>query len=333
MIADFGLTLFRKRNLDEQEGSGVGWRLGGSTYWAPECSTLGRAIAMVGRAGDVWSLGCIFADVITFVVRGYEGVCAFREHRTTVSAASSRVTKDWFHDEGHVKPTVLDWFQSLVDSTSGDSFVEEFIHLLKKILQSRPEDRPKITDIESEFQEILRREETRLNAGVSTTTNTTNEESIAPRRRAHSNALTPDPLALHCRSHSAPGFDFHDRDDQGLTSELLLPASRYSASPQMIQQRSSSGSMRGPTDPQTPTRLNHGQYLQERLSPESAAYYSNFVISPLPPLPTVFPPVPGSDRRLSLASQACTRSANDPLKPLKCLQEFDTVLHLPQRTE
>jgi len=125
----------------------------------------------VGRAGDVWSLGCIFADVITFVVRGYEGVCAFKDHRTMVSA---RVTKDWIHSEGHVKPTVLDWFESLVDLTSGDRFVEEFIRLLKKILQSRPEDRPTIADIESDFQDILCRERAIHGIGVSTTTNTIN---------------------------------------------------------------------------------------------------------------------------------------------------------------
>ncbi|KAF8250382.1 kinase-like protein, partial [Wilcoxina mikolae CBS 423.85] len=80
MISDFGLTRFRERNPhDQNTDTGVDWDLGSSTYRAPECDKVG--VVKVGRAGDVWSLGCILAEVITFVLGGKDGVWTFMEYR------------------------------------------------------------------------------------------------------------------------------------------------------------------------------------------------------------------------------------------------------------
>jgi serine/threonine protein kinase len=193
MIADFGLTLFRERDPDLKENSGFEWEFGSSTYRAPECDKAGMK---VGRAGDVWSLGCILAEVITFVFTGLEGVLAFMEHRKADTRErqmpGNQRMRDWFHDGEHVKPQVTDWFQCLVDTTNKDLFVAEFVCLLEKILQSIPDDRLKISDIESEFEDILRKEATRLDAGISTTNVTSGVIRVAGGARFNIEMVTPE---------------------------------------------------------------------------------------------------------------------------------------------
>jgi hypothetical protein len=139
----------------------------------------------------VWSLGCILAEVITFVLLGTEGVREFMEyrqkgHKATQSLERERVpenrrAQDWFHDGNHVKPQVLEWFQYLIDLKNSDRFVAEFIGLLEKMLQSNPDGRLKIADVESEFENIIRRESTKPSAEVSTMATTkTATSAIAP---------------------------------------------------------------------------------------------------------------------------------------------------------
>jgi len=386
MIADFGLTLFQERDPGGKENSGFEWEFGVSTYRAPECDKAGMK---VGRAGDVWSLGCILAEVITFAFTGLGGVLAFIEHRKAgtreTQMPGNQRMRDWFHDGEHVKPQVMDWFQYLVDSKNKDLFVTEFVCLLEKMLQSHPDDRLKISDVESEFKDILRREAIRPNTGISTanitsgvirvgssarsiigmvtperkntefvstlygesfpieritTGSKTTESTLVPplnrrnleeypdngngaishfvqqgslddsisapyreslfsrlrvimpwgwanqpvapsgvenlsvRRRKTSNADVAELLASHHRSHFAPDHDFQDRDDQELTHDLLLPASRYNTSLQKTRWEFFSSSICGPADLQTLNLLNHW-YPQENLSPKSASRPSN----------------------------------------------------------
>jgi len=409
MIADFGLTRFRERNPHDYENTGVTWELGSSTYRAPECDKEG---VNVGRAGDVWSLGCILAEVITFVLLGIEGVREFMEyrqkgHKATQSLEKERVpenrrAQDWFHDGNHVKPQVLEWFQYLIDLKNSDRFIAEFIGLLERMLQSNPDGRLKIADVESEFENILRREATKPSAEVSTmatnktatsaivpvprvgrstiqmvtTERTTTESVSAPygepfplervttecettelvsasvsahvsasyadsflsglrviipwrrtdqpatasderdssvRQRTVSNVGAPGPLAPHNRTNSAPEPEPRNKTNLGFVHDKMLPSSRYSASPQVIQQGFPNSSTCGPTELQTPHRQSHDRHSMDSiLSPKSASRHSGSGTA-----------TSGPSRSPSLTQ---LREVTDPWKPLKFLRRFDTVL-------
>ncbi|KAF8250380.1 hypothetical protein K440DRAFT_618864, partial [Wilcoxina mikolae CBS 423.85] len=73
MFSDFGHTRFRKSE------SNVGALEGTALYRAPECSRMGNK---VGCTRDIWSLGCIFSEVVTFYLLGFsDGVQEFTRHR------------------------------------------------------------------------------------------------------------------------------------------------------------------------------------------------------------------------------------------------------------
>jgi len=158
MIADFGLTRFRRSTPNAS--SGVPFEYGTSTYRAPECN----AGTKVGRAGDIWSLGCIFSEVITFALLGFkDGVDEFRKRRSV----SDR--RDLFHGKEKVKPEVLNWFSSLVDLGRDDTFIRDFIGLIVDMLHEDPKQRPKIGEVEQKLEEILKAERRKLGFSIATT--------------------------------------------------------------------------------------------------------------------------------------------------------------------
>jgi len=160
MIADFGLTRFRRPQPNDS--SGVPFEFGVSTYRAPECGNKEK----VGRAGDIWSLGCIFSEVVTFSFLGFDnGVEKFMKCRQ----AGSTDDRDLFHDGEKAKPEVLSWFQSLVDSHRDDNFLYDFIELLKDMLYKDSERRPKIGVVEQRLDEMIQNERRKLGISIGMT--------------------------------------------------------------------------------------------------------------------------------------------------------------------
>lgn len=114
LLADFGLS-----RLDDAEG----WaerelkRLHGP-YNAPECESLreGFIKKAVGTPSDVWSFGCIFAEIVTFLLRGPEGIQDFRmKRKTKVHIPSWKVdhTVYYFHSDGEPNHGVEQWLAEL----------------------------------------------------------------------------------------------------------------------------------------------------------------------------------------------------------------------------
>ena len=96
MISDLGLMRFR-----EIGGTGPGPghdytaaaddSRGMSAYRAPECDEPGRK---VGRGADIWSMGCILAEALSWAVGGPAAITRFTEARRTTNAAG--YTDSWF---------------------------------------------------------------------------------------------------------------------------------------------------------------------------------------------------------------------------------------------
>lgn len=126
-ITDFGLTRVRNREFSSAAPGFEG------IYLPPECGTLGGRVT---AQSDVWSLGCIFALVITYMVYGPSGVKKFTEKR------GERPEGDLFYittrnSTPRISPAVTSWFDHLKQSNPRDETVSRVIRESLDYLQSK----------------------------------------------------------------------------------------------------------------------------------------------------------------------------------------------------
>ena len=81
-IADFGLAHIKDLTRDSD---GARSRGGDDAYAPPES-------AMQGRSYDIWSLGCIFLEILTFLVLGHKGIGDLDKARSAPSTGPERQT-------------------------------------------------------------------------------------------------------------------------------------------------------------------------------------------------------------------------------------------------
>jgi serine/threonine protein kinase len=90
-ISDFGLTRFHRANTTSRATTE---RLGGSlTYRAPET----ELHTVNSRAYDIWSLGCVYLEFLTWLVLGWTGVDDFSIQRMEESSATP-IKEDTFFE-------------------------------------------------------------------------------------------------------------------------------------------------------------------------------------------------------------------------------------------
>ena len=135
LLADFGLS-----NLKEvREGSKTLFKPRDSEFMAPECEDLDHGFepGIIGRKSDIWSLGCIIAEVQTYITQGKDGIEGFQVFRRVTVG---RFTSSAFHAGRNVNENVESWLDKLEAQTTptGSSVIEH----VRSILQLEPEDRP-----------------------------------------------------------------------------------------------------------------------------------------------------------------------------------------------
>ena len=134
VLADFGLSKLRP----ETEDSKTQWKDTTFEYGAPECRNMETfAPGRVGRALDIWSLGCVLSEVETYIQRGAEGVKSFREKRV-IEHAHGQV--QCFHDGESISDNVSEWFEDLEHQTTSTAQLD-LISLLRDALQGQADDR------------------------------------------------------------------------------------------------------------------------------------------------------------------------------------------------
>ena len=143
LLADFGLSTFRSADDDsltmfkEVRGS----------YIAPECQTLhdGHVKSKyISRPSDIWSLGCILLEVLTYMVWGSDGVAQFREKR----CAQVTPEIEWYrfhHGPGKPSREVINWLNNL--QTTGELFHVRLVDLIQEMLSMDPSNRPRSTEV------------------------------------------------------------------------------------------------------------------------------------------------------------------------------------------
>lgn len=149
LLADFGLSRFK----DVSENSNSLFRGGLGDYIAPECEELEGDfnIGRICRSSDIWSFGCILAEVLTYMVKGSSGVQSFREKRMFE-------LESWKYYRFHcgtnkVNQKALDWIVDI--EVAGSKSEQQMGHLIRRMLSLEPETRPKIEDVNARLRFIL----------------------------------------------------------------------------------------------------------------------------------------------------------------------------------
>lgn len=147
VLADFGLSSLKKTSEDSKSPfkGGPGW------YMAPECEDADDEFrpGLVGRAGDIWSFGCIISEVATYMSHGFQGVKTFRERRKL--KLGPMLTKVFHH--GNIPHAGVEaWLVELEKSAS--STVLKLVHLARTMLQIKPAQRPVAKSVKLSLRQI-----------------------------------------------------------------------------------------------------------------------------------------------------------------------------------
>ena len=144
LLADFGLS-----TLKDSSRSATTFKQVNQYYSAPECHELEtKEPKIIGRSSDIWSLGCIFAELATYMKLGPEGVDDFREARSLVRDHVKVFRFYWSPTEEH--PEVGKWLQQMAIDAA-PSF-RNLIKLVLSMLLIAPEERPDAALVETLLQ-------------------------------------------------------------------------------------------------------------------------------------------------------------------------------------
>jgi serine/threonine protein kinase len=184
MIADFGISVFKNTevvsirdqaaNLTTRDSRNPPQRPPGP-YQAPEVdqtwgtnsrSTDNRSSAKIGRKGDIWSFGCVFATVLAFALGGKVCVTELERVRSTLDNMSLDDDRFYqrFYQPKHsqmysapkmmLKPEVERWLKDLLQKHQFE-WVARCVTLILRTLKIEQDNRPSAKDVEKELISIL----------------------------------------------------------------------------------------------------------------------------------------------------------------------------------
>ena len=148
VLADFGLS----RLKPVEESSQTTWKDATFAYSAPECrDRITWAQGQIGRASDIWSLGCIISDLILYICNGSKGV----EEVLSGRSMQDRYGKqDAFHDGKCLKEQVRNALAE-VEREADSLATSTLFKLLEGMFAEDPEYRPKAKQVESRLEGIV----------------------------------------------------------------------------------------------------------------------------------------------------------------------------------
>lgn len=134
VLSDFGLAHYHRRNSRSNVTSEAVAR--SATYRAPEFD-MGMKLS---RKIDIWSLGCLFLEMLTWLLRGYKVMQDdFSQSRLEESSDLSRYFEDTFfrvvREDGKrtavVKPSVKAWIMNLLENPRCSPYTRDFLTLIE----------------------------------------------------------------------------------------------------------------------------------------------------------------------------------------------------------
>lgn len=151
LLSDFGLSRFK--DYTENSSTAFKERLGDNL--APECEDFANGLASLhaSRATDIWSSGCILAEIATYMALGSRGVRDFRSARRF---QVGNWTFTYFHrGPNQANEAVYTWLSHLREKYEG--VPEDFVNLINAMLSLDPNDRPNALNVTSELCRIALR--------------------------------------------------------------------------------------------------------------------------------------------------------------------------------
>lgn len=143
ILSDFGLS----RLSDENQGSKSLYRNGAAEYWAPECHSVDEDFKKlrVGRSSDMWSLGCILSEMVTYLQKGSTGVASFSSKREVTLGGYFKCKL--FHEGAKPSKEVTQWLSTIRSWPTITNSQKSLLVVVNDLLQHEPDARSKAQDI------------------------------------------------------------------------------------------------------------------------------------------------------------------------------------------
>ncbi|KAF2650288.1 kinase-like protein [Lophiostoma macrostomum CBS 122681] len=141
ILADFGLSTFK----DLSQNSGTPFKVVSDDYLAPECEDWGNKFqaGTVHRSSDIWSFGCILAEVATYMTYGHEGVDRFRQAREY--RIRSFLLYHFHEGPERESSAVNDWLAKLEISSTRTCAL--LVRIVRQTLLMNQAERPKAKEV------------------------------------------------------------------------------------------------------------------------------------------------------------------------------------------
>ncbi|KAL2853313.1 hypothetical protein BJY01DRAFT_244279 [Aspergillus pseudoustus] len=141
ILADFGLAIIDIITPDTpaQHTGRKGY------YQAPESVDLQAPYLEHNTtpAADIFSLGCIFTDLLVYFAFGPDGIKQFREARKFIIPP---LTYRVYHKSNHIHEAVNSWLKMVLEEDSGESTTRA-VCLIKEMMQLDPNKRPIASEV------------------------------------------------------------------------------------------------------------------------------------------------------------------------------------------
>jgi len=156
LLADFGLGRFHRYESRSRQDPA---KISGSPSYAPPEIELGR---FVSRAYDIWSLGCVFLEFITWLLEGYVGLEKFIKARSEM--AVDGVDDDTYYTiintehgrDAEVRRGVVLWMEYLRTSRACSRMVKELLDLVRlKMLRVDSKARISAKNLDAKLKDMV----------------------------------------------------------------------------------------------------------------------------------------------------------------------------------
>ncbi len=144
ILADFGLARLKMAT----ESSKSDFVTGPAWYLSPECEDVEDAFEKhtISRPSDIWSFGCILLEMLTYLMKGPNGIAAFQQRRKIKLGITTTYI---FHAGRKSKhPGVVSWIAELEDHIHRDKpYLLGVLALIREMLSITPSDRPSASSV------------------------------------------------------------------------------------------------------------------------------------------------------------------------------------------
>lgn len=146
ILADFGISTLKPVSANSE----TPFKHGSDDYLAPECEDWdnGFQAGNVHRSADIWSLGCILAEVATYMAWGPQGVERFREARRY--KVRGWVLRQFHHGPEKSSDAVRSWLSDLEQLQS--TTVTLLVEVVRQTLSVNFLQRPTAEEVTRELQ-------------------------------------------------------------------------------------------------------------------------------------------------------------------------------------